>query len=151
MIVEILFWIQFRSLEPFRNVRIGEFRHSTVETNPIRNHAATGSIPGPTQWVKDLVLPWAVVWVADTARIWHCCGSGVSQWPQVQLDPEPPYALGVALKRQKDQKKEMWGLLLNDTWKTKASLFSIFLILQKQTRVLIPDKKCALLFNYFKL
>ena len=21
----------------------------------------TGSIPGPTQWVKDLALPWAVV------------------------------------------------------------------------------------------
>ena len=28
-----------------------------VETNPTRNHEVTGSIPGLTQWVKDLVLP----------------------------------------------------------------------------------------------
>ena len=29
--------------------------------NQTRNHEVTGSIPGLTQWVKDLVLPWAVV------------------------------------------------------------------------------------------
>ena len=33
-----------------------------------------GSIPGLTLWVKDLVLPWTVVSVADTAWILHCCG-----------------------------------------------------------------------------
>ena len=26
-------------------------------TNPTRNHEVVGSIPGLTQWVKDLVLP----------------------------------------------------------------------------------------------
>ena len=26
-------------------------------TNPTRNHEVVGSIPGLTQWVKDMVLP----------------------------------------------------------------------------------------------
>ena len=28
----------------------------TEETNPTRNHEVSGSIPGLTQWVKDLTL-----------------------------------------------------------------------------------------------
>jgi len=51
--------------------------------NPTRNLEVVGLIPGIAQGVKDLALPQAVVWVADMARIWHCCGSGVGR--QLQL------------------------------------------------------------------
>ena len=29
------------------------------------------------QWVKDLVLPWALVYIEDVAPIGHCCGCGI--------------------------------------------------------------------------
>ena len=38
-----------------------------------------GSIPDLAQWVKDLVLPQTVVWVADAAQI-PCCGGGGVGW-----------------------------------------------------------------------
>ena len=59
--------------------------------------------PGLTRWAKDLVLPWAVVYVADMAQILYCCGCGVGQWLYIALiQPlawEPPYAAGEALKK----------------------------------------------------
>ena len=51
-------------------------RRGTVETNPTRNCEGAGLTPGLTQWVKDLALLWAVVWVADAARILCGCGVG---------------------------------------------------------------------------
>ena len=45
-------------------------------TNPTRNCEVAGSIPGLTEWVKDLALPQAVVQVADVAQIQCGCGCG---------------------------------------------------------------------------
>ena len=35
--------------------------HGSVETNLTGIHKGAASVPVPTQWAKDPVLPWAVV------------------------------------------------------------------------------------------
>ena len=55
-------------------------------TNPTRKYEVAGSIPGLTQWVKELALP------AATAAI-------------RPLSWEPPYVLEWPSKRQKDKNK----------------------------------------------
>ena len=60
-------------------------RCGAAEANPTRNHEVVGSILA--QWVEDLALPWAVVYVTNAAQIWCCCGSGAGRWQQLQLDP----------------------------------------------------------------
>ena len=82
----------------------------TAEMNPTRNHDVAGSIPVLSQWVKDLVLPWAVVNVGcrcglDPALLWlwHRLAATAAIRP---LAWEPPCAAGAALKRQKTNKKK---------------------------------------------
>ena len=42
-------------------IKILEFPCGSVETNPAGIHEDVSLIPGRTQWVGDLALPWAVV------------------------------------------------------------------------------------------
>ena len=56
-------------------------------TGPAGSHGVVGSVPGLAQWAGDPALPWAVVWVAGTARIPRCCGSGVGQCLRLRFDP----------------------------------------------------------------
>ena len=68
------------------------------------------------QWVKDLVLPWAVVWVADAAWIPCCCRLWYGPAAVALVGPlawEHPYATNAALKRKK---KGLHGNNLNVHW-----------------------------------
>ena len=63
-----------------------DFCCGAVEMNLTSIHQDVGLIPGLTRQVKDLLLLWAVVQVADEAQILHCCGCGTGWQLQLRFD-----------------------------------------------------------------
>ena len=59
------------------------------------------------QWIKDLTLLPAMVYVIDVAQIWHSCGCGVGQQLQFQFDPWPEKFIcqGSSPKKKKEKKE----------------------------------------------
>ena len=77
-------------------------------TNPTGNHEVAGLIPGLAQWVKDLGVAMSCGvgcrHGSDPTLLWLWCRP-VATAPIGPLVWEPPYAVGVALKRQEKKKK----------------------------------------------
>ena len=59
----------------------------SVEVNLISVYEDAGSTPGLAQWVKDLAC----------CELWY----RTQTWLRTHIAVEPPYAMNVALKRQK--------------------------------------------------
>ena len=72
----------FCQARSFNNNCLGSSRRGSVVMNPTSIHEDTGSIPGLTQWVKDLVL--RELWCGSQPRDILCCcgwaGSYSSEW-----------------------------------------------------------------------
>ena len=79
----------------FKKYVHGSSHHGTAETNLTRNPEVVSLIPGLAQWIKDPALPW----------LWHRPAAAALIRP---LASEPPYAIGVALKKKKQKKIHTW-------------------------------------------
>ena len=82
--------------------------------NLTRNHEVSGSIPGLSQWVKDLVsCGVGCRHGSDLVLLWLQCRPA-AEAPIRILAREPPCAMGAAQEMEKRQKKN------NTSWRLEA-------------------------------
>ena len=77
------------SLDSFKVLHDGSSHWGSMETDLTGIHEDAGWIPGLTQWVRDLALLWAVVYITDVAQIPCSCGCSVGQQQEPQFSPWP--------------------------------------------------------------
>ena len=87
---------------------IGSSLCGSAVMSPTDIHEDEGLIPGLTQWVKDLALLWAVVYIADAAQRWAFLWLWCRPAAAVPIQPltwELPYTVGSGLKRKRKKHK----------------------------------------------
>ena len=83
MVIFLEFSLSSRETPPPARSDVKEFLLWLSGKELTSNDEDVGSIPGLTQWVKNLALPCAVVYVIDVA--WILCGGGRGVGQQLQL------------------------------------------------------------------
>ena len=90
----MLYWYPLVNYCPGRMIRtsLGSSHHGSAVTNPTGSQEDKGLIPALAQWVQDLAVLWLWCGLVAIAQI-------------RPLAWEFPYAAGVALKKEKKERK----------------------------------------------